>query len=45
MSAMRRIAPSGVKLRPFFRTDVTKYDVLQKTFNQVVEDFGRIDGL
>ncbi|KAM5354237.1 hypothetical protein ACJ41O_000887 [Fusarium nematophilum] len=33
-----------VKLE-FYRTDVTKYDLLKKTFDQVVADFGRIDGL
>ena len=27
------------------RTNVTKYGVLQSSINQVVEDFGRIDGL
>lgn len=27
------------------RTDVTKYDVLQQTFADVVSDFKRIDGL
>ncbi|KAH7163511.1 hypothetical protein B0J13DRAFT_580592 [Dactylonectria estremocensis] len=29
----------------FYRTDVTKYDVLKAAFDQVVADFGRIDGL
>ncbi|KAH6989304.1 short chain dehydrogenase [Ilyonectria sp. MPI-CAGE-AT-0026] len=29
----------------FYRTDVTKYDVLKASFDQVVADFGRIDGL
>ncbi|KAH7116382.1 putative NADP-dependent mannitol dehydrogenase [Dactylonectria macrodidyma] len=29
----------------FYRTDVTKYDVLKATFAEIVKDFGRIDGL
>ncbi|KAF7553674.1 hypothetical protein G7Z17_g3452 [Cylindrodendrum hubeiense] len=29
----------------FYKTDVTKYDQLKNTFDQVVADFGRIDGL
>ncbi|POR36845.1 Uncharacterized protein TPAR_02971 [Tolypocladium paradoxum] len=29
----------------FYQTDVTKYDLLKATFDQVVSDFGRIDGL
>ncbi|KAI1488828.1 short chain dehydrogenase [Biscogniauxia mediterranea] len=33
-----------VKLE-FYKTDVTKYDLLKKTFEQVAADFGRIDGL
>lgn len=28
-----------------FRSDVTKYDQLKETFDQIVGDFGRIDGL
>ncbi|KAH6971310.1 putative NADP-dependent mannitol dehydrogenase [Ilyonectria destructans] len=28
----------------FYKTDVTKYDLLKKIFDQVVADFGRIDG-
>lgn len=27
------------------RTDVTNYEVLQKSIDAIVEDFGRIDGL
>jgi NAD(P)-dependent dehydrogenase (short-subunit alcohol dehydrogenase family) len=27
------------------RADVTKYDMLKETFDRVVNDFGRIDGL
>lgn len=27
------------------RSDVTKYDQLKQTFDQIVADFGRIDGL
>ncbi|KAF7546010.1 hypothetical protein G7Z17_g8734 [Cylindrodendrum hubeiense] len=29
----------------YYRTDVTKYDVLKASFDSVVKDFGRIDGL
>ncbi|KAJ3506590.1 hypothetical protein NM208_g16057 [Fusarium decemcellulare] len=29
----------------FYKTDVTKYDLLKQTFEQVASDFGRIDGL
>ncbi|KAI0974644.1 hypothetical protein F4678DRAFT_423455 [Xylaria arbuscula] len=29
----------------FYKADVTKYDELKQTFDQVVKDFGRIDGL
>ncbi|TQS33752.1 hypothetical protein Golomagni_05892 [Golovinomyces magnicellulatus] len=35
---------SNVKLE-FYQTDVTKYDMLKGTFDKVVSDFGRIDGL
>ncbi|KAI0894270.1 short chain dehydrogenase [Annulohypoxylon nitens] len=34
----------GVKVK-LYRSDVTKYDVLEATFKQIVKDFGRIDGL
>ncbi|CAM1510979.1 Fc.00g084920.m01.CDS01 [Cosmosporella sp. VM-42] len=34
----------NVKLE-FYQTDVTKYDLLKKSFEQIVADFGRIDGL
>ncbi|KAH6680895.1 short-chain dehydrogenase/reductase SDR [Halenospora varia] len=34
----------GVKIK-FYKSDVTKYDTLKGTFDQIVEDFGRIDGL
>lgn len=27
------------------RSDVTKYEVLKESFDQIVRDFGRIDGL
>lgn len=27
------------------RSDVTNYDVLKATFDEIVKDFGRIDGL
>ncbi|KAF4553590.1 Enoyl-(Acyl carrier protein) reductase-like protein 37 [Elsinoe fawcettii] len=33
------------KLFKFYRTDVTAYDILEKSFDDVVADFGRIDGL
>ncbi|CAH0027318.1 unnamed protein product [Clonostachys rhizophaga] len=29
----------------YFRTDVTKYDLLKKSFDEIVNEFGRIDGL
>ncbi|KAF4974881.1 hypothetical protein FDECE_18621, partial [Fusarium decemcellulare] len=29
----------------FYKTNVTKYDLLKQTFEQVASDFGRIDGL
>lgn len=29
----------------YYRTDVTKYDVLKQSFDDIVKDFGRIDGL
>ncbi|KAK7743958.1 hypothetical protein SLS62_010420 [Diatrype stigma] len=29
----------------YYKTDVTKYALLKETFDQVVKDFGRIDGL
>lgn len=28
-----------------FSTDITQYDVLKSSFNDVVRDFGRIDNL
>jgi len=28
-----------------YKSDVTKYDVLEKTFDEIVKDYGRIDGL
>lgn len=35
---------SDVKLA-YYKSDVTKYDLLKATFDQIVKDFGRIDGL
>lgn len=29
----------------FYKSDVTDYTVLEKTFNRIVTDFGRIDGM
>ncbi|KAL1296805.1 hypothetical protein AAFC00_004433 [Neodothiora populina] len=29
----------------YYQSDVTNYDVLQQTFNDIIKDFGRIDGL
>jgi NAD(P)-dependent dehydrogenase (short-subunit alcohol dehydrogenase family) len=29
----------------FYKSDVTKYDVLKATFDSIVADFGRIDGM
>ncbi|EHK95992.1 putative NADP-dependent mannitol dehydrogenase [Glarea lozoyensis 74030] len=33
----------GVKVK-LYKTDVTKFEILKATFDEVVEDFGRIDG-
>lgn len=29
----------------YYKSDVTKFDVLEKSFDQISSDFGRIDGL
>jgi NAD(P)-dependent dehydrogenase (short-subunit alcohol dehydrogenase family) len=34
----------GVKVK-LYQTDVTSYDVLEETFDSIVKDFGRVDGL
>ncbi|KAI1088378.1 short chain dehydrogenase [Rostrohypoxylon terebratum] len=34
----------GVRVK-LYMSDVTKYDVLEATINEIVKDFGRIDGL
>jgi sorbose reductase len=33
------------KATDWSRSDVTNFDVLKKTFDEIVKDFGRIDGL
>lgn len=42
-SSPRKQTPANHAVR--CRTDVTNYDLLKKSFDQVVKDFGRIDGL
>ncbi|KAK5196513.1 hypothetical protein LTR99_005301 [Exophiala xenobiotica] len=40
----RELEKVGVKVK-LYKSDVTNFDVLKSTFNEIVQDFGRIDGL
>ncbi|KAK5277844.1 hypothetical protein LTR40_009894, partial [Exophiala xenobiotica] len=39
----RELEKVGVKVK-LYKSDVTNFDVLKSTFNEIVQDFGRIDG-